>query len=450
MTWHVVGRFGREEENFEPALREGGERVEVPIDVPGAPSSMRHNVWSELDRHRLDVPPLAVDLFRVAAVVLAADLRIPRKSAFDDWTRDITLYLPVSDLDAWERVQDRFRDLIAFLTGDHWTVHFRQANVPRPPLDEKLRGRAIPLEAEAACLLSGGLDSFIGATDALSAGRSLALVSHYAAGGAGTHASPAQDLLRNELAERYGADHVRHLKFQVTPPKSLTGETEDTTRSRSIIFLALGALVASGIRGGVPLLVPENGLISLNVPLTPNRLGSHSTRTTHPHTMQLFGEILAGLGLRVPIELPYRFSTKGEMLINALDQELIRRGAGQTVSCARPGQARWTGGSEYAHCGYCVPCLIRRASMARAGLDDRRYRLDVLDMPAHATATQLENLRLFRVAGVRAAERSGWADVLKSGPLPDDATVFDEYVGVYRRGLEEVVGFLDQRPLRIS
>ena len=36
----------------------------------------------------------------------------------------------------------------------------------------------------------------------------------------------------------------------------------------------------------IDILVPENGVISINVPLTVRRVGTLSTRTTHPYFIQ--------------------------------------------------------------------------------------------------------------------------------------------------------------------
>src|SRR5206468_929889 len=62
-------------------------------------------------------------------------------------------------------------------------------------------------------------------------------------------------------------------------------DTESSTRGRSFLFFALAALAASGIPGRTTFYVPENGLISLNVPLDILRVGACSTRTTHPFYM---------------------------------------------------------------------------------------------------------------------------------------------------------------------
>src|SRR5438132_700143 len=74
------------------------------------------------------------------------------------------------------------------------------------------------------------------------------------------------------LRQRYDANVAPYYRFWVSPPKIALGVTEITTRGRSMLFLALGAAVADAVQA-TQLIVPENGFISLNVPLTPSRIG---------------------------------------------------------------------------------------------------------------------------------------------------------------------------------
>src|SRR5690606_23689563 len=147
--------------------------------------------------------------------------------------------------------------------------------------------------------------------------------------------------------------------------------------SRSFLFLSLGVATASAAGITAPLTIAENGLISLNVPLTPARGGSSSTRTTHPHFIELYRGLLKKLSLPVTLALPYRFKTKGEMLAEVRDKDLLKNTAALTMSCSHPEAGRYQGYSPGNHCGYCVPCIIRRASMTHANIDDASYNVDV-------------------------------------------------------------------------
>lgn len=483
--WHIIARIGSGD-TYTPALRprdrvlplifdgagpgrvsttSARERTDadqtdrsVGNDVPGG--VVVHTAWDLLDQHRLTPAPAAVDLFRAAAAVYAADARVPRRKAFDGWTREMVLHLPVAEPTVWGDAVAPLTSLLRFLTGDHWTVELRQltrelagaSGVGRPPVDALKWKRGAALRSDVVCLLSGGLDSFAGAVDELAVaadvGGHVAFVSHNTAGSERFTSRSQGDVIA-ALTSVFGSKGFEHLKFRLVPPRAVGGEEEDTQRSRSIIFLALGTLVASGI-GATPapvrLVVPENGFISLNVPLSPSRLGTCSTRTTHPFAMGQFASILSALGLAVRLDLPYRWKTKGEMLAASRSKDVIKTHAWQTTSCARPNDRNHDPLRPQRHCGYCVPCLIRRSAMTVVGIDDpKHYRYDVHTDRAllDASPSRRSDLRAFEMALLGAARPAGaMLDVLTSGPIHDDPVTLPDYVGVYRRGLKEVENFL--------
>ena len=85
-------------------------------------------------------------------------------------------------------------------------------------------------------------------------------------------------------------------------------------RSRSLLYLALGLAAAAGFGVTTPLIIPENGWISLNPPLTTNRLGSLSTRTTHPYFLEELTGLWQAAGIETPLVNPYNNLTKGEIV----------------------------------------------------------------------------------------------------------------------------------------
>jgi hypothetical protein len=152
-------------------------------------------------------------------------------------------------------------------------------------------------------------------------------------------------------------------------------------RSRSLLYLALGLTAAAGLGPSTPLIIPENGWISLNPPLTLNRLGSCSTRTTHPYFLEQIISLWQAAGLAHPLVNPYQNLTKGEMVHQCRHRKLLGQLFGGTLSCARPVVSRWQGGAAGA-CGYCYPCLMRRAALHTVGWDrGEDYRGDVLAAP---------------------------------------------------------------------
>lgn len=434
--------------------------MHVGFGVPAGPQAWyaRERVFDVLARSGLVPSQAATDFYRLAATVFSADLRIPRASGFDGWTRELTLHVPVAEPDRWNAARADLQALLEFLTGDRWDFHFRREVVPpeRPTLDPG-DVPARPVEAELVCLLSGGLDSALGAVDLLAHGHRVAFASHNAKGD-DAFSKGAQ----TDIASALGAanpNRVHHLQFHVSPPRpdnAVTGK-ENSQRSRSIIFFALGLLVASALPGAPALVVPENGYISLNVPLTPGRLGTWSTRTTHPHTVATLRRVLHHLGIETPLELPYRFVTKGEMLRDSRDAGLARVVAEASVSCAHPASFRFEREparrrKDWPHCGTCVPCLIRRAALARVGWTVDTYRVDVIGEPDYPFLHRKrgEDLRAFRIAVARhraRRSRGGAAllpAILASGPLEAmDAATLAGLLHAYDAGLTEVGRFLD-------
>ncbi len=444
MTWHVVAMAGRYD-RYSPTVAPGDCMLPVPFDVPGNARRVQTSVPQVLARHRLALSPAADDLLRAATAAYAADVRVPRAGTFDGWTRDLTLHLPVGDLAAWETGAPLLGRLLAFLTGDRWRVlprplpaYYRPA---RARLPTRRRRFFTPLETSTVALFSGGLDSFIGAIDAIEQGGQVALVGHHAGGQGPT--SVAQTKALAALRQTYPASLSPFLQCWISPPRGVNGASEITTRGRSILFLGLGIAVASNLAGG-RLIVPENGLISLNVPLTPPRLGSLSTRTTHPHLIALVQQLVHTLGIDVTLDLPYRFRTKGEMLAACANQEALDKGLAATMSCAHPGAGRFGGArNPNQHCGYCLPCLIRRAAIAHRAPDPTSYAYEDLSVPL--SPERGADLRSARLALDRYTRRPpALADVLSAGPLPATGDDLGAYVAVFRRGLDEVRLFLDQ------
>jgi hypothetical protein len=381
-------------------------------------------------RSGLTIPAAALDLLKVAAAVYCADRLTERRGT---WTRSIELSTHVREPERWSAVQDQFEETIAFLSGDRWQLDIRRSGEPVGTPSEL----ADPVDA--VCLFSGGLDSFTGALDLMADGKSVCLVGHHGAG----QANQAQEGLWNGLAVRYSGQAVlRQFFLQPTAPapsqpSPLPSFREPSQRSRSLLFLAAGLTVAAGYGPDVPLYIPENGLIGINVPLTGARAGSLSTRTTHPHFMAGFSECARRLGITNPIVNPFRTMTKGEVLAACRDQGTLHSLARDTLSCAHPEAARWAQ-AEQTNCGYCFPCLIRRASMHHIGLDRAGdYTYNALGDSAELAQDKGSDLRAVLRSLNRPAKPT---DVLRNGPVP--AADIATFAGVYERGRREILAWM--------
>lgn len=374
-----------------------------------------------------EVPQVAFDFLSVALAVTAADTFVRREEAADGWSRQLELVIPVVNARPWLSVIKDLENALNFLSGDIWTLNVRGDGrcLPKP----QRTGRITKVSGhDCVCLFSGGLDSAIGALNLVAGGRKPLLASHSYRGD-----SSKQDDVWTALP---GSPPRFSANANPVSPK-----TSDTTmRTRSLNFLAYGAVAGSALStmtGGmqVPLYVPENGLISLNPPLTRRRIGALSTRTTHPFFLEIIQRIFDRLAIPVIISNPYRFKTKGEMIRDCADPQNLRLIADTTVSC---GKWKRTG----RQCGRCVPCLIRRAAFHAAGWADATdYR-----SPDLATVLDYENERddlLAMMVAVKKAETAkldNWVSL--SGPLPADLPTRAMHIDVFSRGIEEMRVYL--------
>jgi 7-cyano-7-deazaguanine synthase in queuosine biosynthesis len=373
----------------------------------------------------------AMDFLRFSAAVYCADRLTPRPAM---WTRTMELEFAVRDVKAWRAVAAELSAALSFLSGDKW----RLAPMPSSELS---RPTALPRqEVDAVCLFSGGLDSLAGAVDLLAEGKKVCLVAHYEGG----QAPKVQLHVARQLARRFGADRVVLRRLFLRPSAAAARQTrplpdtrEPSMRSRSLLFLAAGLVVASGYGGNVPLFIPENGFIGINVPLTLARSGSLSTRTTHPHFMADIGALASRLRIGNPIVNPYRVLTKGEILATSRDREAVVALARETLSCAHPEAPRYAKRPQ-GNCGYCLPCLIRRAALHHVGLDNPNdYSFDALREVGELAGDRGSDLR----ALVRSLSRQARpVDILRNGPvLPAD---LKEFAAVYERGRHEMLTWM--------
>jgi 7-cyano-7-deazaguanine synthase in queuosine biosynthesis len=394
------------------------------FDVPDKQSegSIGHSLLQTIERMKLAPAPRAWDLLSIALGVVAADHGCLRRTSPDGWTREIELSVAVSDPKFWSGQALALESALRFLTGDVWQISFTEGGIgPKPPKGAK------PRDETLACLLSGGLDSLVGAIDLAAKGELPLLVSQVSHGDKENQVYFARQIC--------GDDHHLQLNHVVDTP----GESETSQRARSFIFLAYGVLAATSLKshassGQATLVVPENGFISLNVPLTPLRLGTLSTRTTHPAFIARIQELLDAAGLRVRLSNPYQLKTKGQMLAECKNQKLLEKHSGSTTSCGRFARNNM-------HCGRCVPCLIRRAAFHRwnTGVTtDYKYRDLSRRSPKYlgfddvrAAAMAVEYVKRFGIGR--------WtAGALNSAQLGD----VSKYQDIAARGLEELKAFL--------
>lgn len=366
--------------------------------------------------------PAAWDLFSLALSSLAADFTVRRDASVDGWTREIDLEVAVNDATRWAGLSERIASMLAFLTTDRWSVRFADgADLPEAPRKPRLS------TADSAVLLSGGLDSLIGVIDLHAAGSSILAVSQIVRGDQANQV---------RFAQRVAAiDHLQ-VNHNVSTPWTAS---ETSQRARSLLFLALAVLAATATQryadgDVVPVYICENGFIAINPPLTPGRVGSLSTRTAHPHYLGEFQTILNAVGLRVELRNPYAEKTKGQMIQESANPDLLAELAVESTSCGR--YQRY----GLQHCGRCLPCSVRRAAFLSAGLPDTTsYRYDGLGTYASA---DLEDLRAIARARIQVKDQGldRWIGNALSSPHVQNA---QELRTMLERGIGELGDLLD-------
>ncbi len=406
----------------------------------GEESSMETSISPRLEELG-DAPALHVDFVRLAVLVFLADRSTPREQGSGvRWDRDLELTVPVSAPDLWNDHSDELVDLLHLLSGDRWQLTFEQERPAR-------RREVVEVQsAPVVCLFSGGADSLAGALMAQAAhGTPPVLVSHWDANSTAT----VQSRLVDELGGLWGEAPAHH-RLQVRRRAHQVGSgrafpDEKSRRTRSLLFIALGLAVAA-VRDS-ELWMSENGFTTINPPLSPERRGSLTTRTTHPGFLDGLVGVLRGLGLKADLRNPLEHLTKGEVLKHAAQQVPAGRADelfSMTHSC---GKVPWFAGfSQGAQCGLCFGCLVRRGSFIASGLtDSTEYVEDTLRgqarRPQFVTATRRQT-----VEAVKYRLRRGYSanDLLALG-LPPRIAIADA-VALVNRGLGELRPVVESIP----
>lgn len=379
-----VGRVSCKQKIYRDALKS---RNTVVID--SLQNGGNVSFFFELNERRCEIafPGDARDLLDLGLSVYIADEMVRRDRAKDNWTREFDFIFPAPRPQAWISGQDTLTKLIAFLSGDIARFNFLKCG-RLPPLAK----HHLQLEGsfDCVCLFSGGTDSLLGALSLLKAKKSVLLVGHQA----DSVTSGAQTALA-KLLEKLYPKKVFLLQARVArsrgenPRYTLTDKVEDSHRPRSLLFLSIAAAIAKTL-GVSEIYIPENGLIALNPPLQTSRLGTLSTRTVHPTFLSLFSQLLSEVKVLTPLlKNPFIYDSKTDLIAgaNSTLHPLLRR----AVSCARPSRYN---NLHVRHCGYCVPCIHRRAAFAPVGIDDAsEYAHDVFKNLATCTLHKQADFR---------------------------------------------------------
>jgi 7-cyano-7-deazaguanine synthase in queuosine biosynthesis len=301
------------------------------------------------------------DLLRLALHVYAIDrlIRRVRRSPWSYRPREITLPVPVNDIEFWRKpsVNDLVVDVLEFLSDDLWEIRFCRADA-----HHKITQPCFPLneQIDDVFLFSGGLDSVAGAAAHLAdtSRRQLAVT-----------------VLHNSLPKEATRKLLRRIQPHVGKPvpwgqlsNSLVGpgrfdQQETSQRCRAFLFVASG-LAAAAAKAAGRVLMFESGTGAVNAPLMAGMAtGGRNTKSSHPHFLGMMSELGSLMcQRRVSVELPYWRLTKGE-LVKILADLGLADVALDSQSCAHLPRR-----SGHRQCGVCAACITRRQALAFAGI----------------------------------------------------------------------------------
>jgi 7-cyano-7-deazaguanine synthase in queuosine biosynthesis len=314
------------------------------------------------------IPDRMLDLLDIASYVFAADRLTARGGRVGhgmgpDWRRDLRFRIAVREPDHWSSPELvlALKDLLGFMSEDDYSFAFEKLDYPPQAQSYFNFGRDDTDAAPPApvVLFSGGLDSLAGALQELNSSRDrVVLVTH--------RSSPimtqCQNGLAAELSRRFPG-RILYMSVQMTLTGGLNG-SESSQRTRTFLFSAISGVVAS-MWGSPGIRFYENGIMSLNLPISPQVVGTAATRSTHPRTLREMSLFLSeALGRSCAVDNPFILKTKAEVLQVIADcgnSGLIA----STISCTNI--RRREAGKN--HCGACAQCLHRRFGTLGAGLE---------------------------------------------------------------------------------
>jgi len=327
-----------------------------------------------------DLAPALIDLVEIAAIVYAADQMHHRgrdevETMGASWRRRMKFEIPVRVPSLWRSapVGDALVELLSFLSEDEYDFTFSQYKNP-PALDAYLNfGKLDNGPPPSSVLLySGGLDSLGGALDEVVRDqKSVLLVTHLGASTKRERHYTLRDMIRNATAGP--APHF----VTVRADKKHRAEREFTQRGRSFLYASFAVAVArmanlNAIR------FYENGIVSLNLPLSPQVVGARATRTTHPKVlacMRRFFSLITDSSFNV--DNGFLWKTKTDVV-----GEIVKLGHGAMIewstSCTHTRKYR----KDKPHCGECSQCIDRRVAVLSSGAGHfepaERYRHQLL------------------------------------------------------------------------
>jgi 7-cyano-7-deazaguanine synthase in queuosine biosynthesis len=325
-----------------------------------------HNLFTgerELKKVFGALTSLEADLLLIASAIFAVD-RATRRGERENICREIEVTIPVVNFGRLFPLVSLIERILYHLSNDAWGVKLKQQN-GQP--EESVVATNVP---GRTLLFSGGLDSFAAAVEFGNDAIPTYLVSHQTRNNVTNRAQASLATLLMQAG--YKLPHVSvFVSSKTAGPGDPLHDEENTQRTRSFLFLVLGAIVARRRCHREIVMLAENGQLAVHLPLTAARVGALSTHTAHPTVLSLMKAFLnQALCADLEVHNPYVHMTKREIVAKLYS---IQPGAIPVAnSCWR--NARLP--KSATHCGECIPCFVRRIAIECCGTDSTAYARD--------------------------------------------------------------------------
>lgn len=350
-------------------------RLEVRESKANKPGNFQSKLVTTMGKGATELGNgLARDLARIGQGLFLCDRAFRRGQTLGTKTRVLTLWVPVENVDRWERIKGKIEAWAQFVSHDIWTIHFVKYPAPK----QESAGSPDPsMKKAVVSLFSDGLDSLAGAAHTLLNDEAVVFVSHNPPGF--ETSQKRVDALRDCLGDRGVRTYFANFSFLVSD-KDLTTQRrnrfpETRRRTRPLLYLSMAGAIALeyGMRN---IRLNENGILAVNLPIRPDRQGVEISRHAHPETLAQYEDILNSLkagGGAFTVSNPFFGMTKAQEIAVLTKAVTL---VSETISCEYGRQqmrrinSHQPTGKKAKECGLCLPCLMRRIAVNGAGFGE--------------------------------------------------------------------------------
>jgi 7-cyano-7-deazaguanine synthase in queuosine biosynthesis len=341
----------------------------VDFEYSAIESCIKHNVST-----------LVKDLIEIGFAVYIADIFVKRQPNLE---RRLSILVPVRHLEKWTPAKKQLEHVISLLGRDQVDIHFtKHGEDPDGTSYDHLTD-----SNKCCCLLSGGLDSAIGAMWTLQKSLAPILISHTPS----KLLSDIQTCVVDSIEQEFG-QHLHHIPVPWKKSGKRKGryklgvppESPMLQHLRSFFYFCLATGIALD-KGYKKVYIFENGPVAINPILSEAHI---NTKTVHPIFLQEFNSLIRTVfGAEIQLENPFLYKTKGETLKVVENRATAFKILPKTNSCLHywrvPVEAGKLGieNCSIRHDGVCLPCMLRRVAMNSADIpESANYLTDIFDL----------------------------------------------------------------------